>query len=563
MREILLVLNVKATTFLAGMLDLRIASLLKNLASLLIFGGVAVGVFLVSRGATGYLLQQAHIGLFLFHRFLSMLLYVFFITVNLGNMIVCYATLYKAEEVNFLMGLPLPHHQIFILKFIDNFFYSSSTLLLLGLALLLGYGSYFSMPWYFYLFTLFVVLLPFMLVAGIVAVIALMALIKVASHIGIRWLLAGVVALYLSAIYIYFAVSNPVTLVQEVMKHYPDVNAYFGYLDPPFVRYLPNHWVAEFLYWTVAGDPTRASAGLVTLLGSLLGLMIVAGVLSRVYYYRSWLAASDARTGRSGRPLRFQIRILEFGRPGRLSGQVDSLLRRDFWIFFREPSQWLHLSLMILLLMVFLVSMRSLEVKLAQPFLQTVSYLVVFLFNGFLIASVSLRFVFPAVSLEGSVFWCIRSAPVPLRRVYWQKFLTSFALVFLVAEVLAMASTAMLRDNPVLVAVGALCTGFMALALTSVNLGAGAYFASYREKNPIRVASSQGATLTFLGSLLYLGCVVMILVVPLNRYFEILILRGSSAPSSLVLPVVAVGVLSVLLFLGSTAVGQAALRRDY
>src|SRR5271169_6266928 len=149
MEQFILLLNVKASTFLKSVTDFRPQSVLKNLSSLFIFGGVAVGVFLLSRAATGYLLMQSHIGLFLFHRFLSMLLYVFFITVNLGNMIVCYATLYKSDEVTYLMGLPVPHHTIFAVKFIDNFFYSSSTLLLLGLALLLGYGSYFSMSAWF------------------------------------------------------------------------------------------------------------------------------------------------------------------------------------------------------------------------------------------------------------------------------------------------------------------------------------------------------------------------------------------------------------------------------
>src|ERR1017187_263544 len=153
MPQFILILNVKAGAFIKNVTDFRLQSVLKNLSSVLIFGGVALGVFLLSRAATGYLLQQAHIGLFLFHRFLSMLLYVFFITVNLGNMIVCYATLYKSEEVTFLMGLPVPHVTIFAVKFIDNFFYSSSTLLLLGLALLLGYGSYFGMSPWFYFFT--------------------------------------------------------------------------------------------------------------------------------------------------------------------------------------------------------------------------------------------------------------------------------------------------------------------------------------------------------------------------------------------------------------------------
>jgi ABC-2 type transport system permease protein len=563
MRQILLLLNVKAATFLKGATDFRLANLVKNFSSAIIFGGVAVGVFLLSRAATGYLLDQQHIGLFLFHRFLSMLLYVFFVTVNLGNMIVCYATLYKSDEVNFLMGLPVRHENIFVVKFIDNFFYSSSTLFLLGIALLLGYGSHFDMPWYFYFFTLFAVLLPFMLVAGIFAVIVLMVLLKIASRVGIRWLLAGIMAVYLSAIYAYFTLTNPVHLVQEVMRHYPDVNAYFGYLDPPFIRFLPNHWVAEFLYWTMVGEDRWATANLGGLFAVLAVLVVIAGIMARVYYYSSWLTVTGARPFRLGRQLTVAPSFLHFGRRRLISWQTDSLLRRDFWSFFREPSQWLHMLLMLLLLVIFLTSMSTLELKLTQPFMQTVSYLVIFLFNGFLIASVTLRFVFPAVSLEGDAFWCVRSAPMSLRKLYWHKFAGAFVPIFLVAEILAAVSTWMLRNGGVLVLMGAVCSGFIALTLTSVNLGAGAYFATYREKNPIRVASSQGASLTFLGSMLYLGAVVLVMMVPVNRYFETLILRGTSAPAWLYVPIAAVGILSLLLFLGSTLVGLATIRRDY
>jgi ABC-2 type transport system permease protein len=187
----------------------------------------------------------------------------------------------------------------------------------------------------------------------------------------------------------------------------------------------------------------------------------------------------------------------------------------------------------------------------------------VFLFDGFLVASVSLRFVFPAMSLEGDAFWCVRSAPVNLRKLYWQKFVASFLLIAVTAEVLSVASISMLRDSPFLVLVGFLCTGFVALGLTSLNLGAGAYFATFREKNPIRIASSQGASLTFLGGMVYLGAVVAVLVVPLNRYFESLIIRGTTSPGWLVVPIVAVGILTGVVFAGSTGIGLATLRRDY
>jgi ABC-2 type transport system permease protein len=563
MRELLLILNLRAQGFLRSVFTTSWQSLLKNLSSVLIFGGFAVGVFFISRASTLYLLQEAHIGQFLFHRFLSMLLYVFFVTVNLGNMIVCYATLYRSQEVSFLMAMPVTHAKIFLIKFVDNFFYSSTTLSLVGFALLLGYGSCFNLPWYFYLVTIFLVLLPFMLIAGIVAVMVLMLLIKIAARIGIRWLLAIIVTSYLTVIYAYFRITNPIELVNEVMKHYPDVNEYFGYLDPPFVHYLPNHWVTEFFYWSINGDATRAIANLSLLFFTMVGLIVLAGLIARRYYYESWLAVSDAQTmmGSSGKI--FRLKLFEFGRRSVLRPQVDAIMKRDLWLFLREPSQWLHLLLMMVLLSIFLISMNSLEMRLSQPLLQAVSFLVVFLFNGFLIASIALRFVFPSVSLEGEGFWAVRTSPLTLKSLYLHKFTFAFLALLALAEFLSVVSVGMLRRDPALIELAAISTGCIALALTGMNLGAGTYFASFKEKNPIRVASSQGASVTFLLSMVYLTCVVVILIVPLNNYFERSLLLGTQSSSWIVVPVIAVGVLSLLCFLISSIIGLKSIYRDY
>jgi ABC-2 type transport system permease protein len=242
--------------------------------------------------------------------------------------------------------------------------------------------------------------------------------------------------------------------------------------------------------------------------------------------------------------------------------QTDVILRRDFWAFVREPSQWLHLVLMTLLLMVFVISMNSLEVRLVNPFMQSVSFLVVFLFNGFMVASVCLRFVFPSVSLEGETFWAVRSAPFLLRRLYWHKFVAALCLVLVVAESLALVSTAMLRDSGFMTAVSAALTFCIAVALTSLNLASGAAFATYGEKNPIRIASSQGASLTFLASMEYLAFVVAVVAVPLQGYFQALVVRGVPHRQWVLVPLVLVATVSFLVFAVSSRVGLKAITKD-
>jgi len=481
--------------------------------------------------------------------------------VNLGNMIVSYSTLYKSPEVSFLMALPIPHAKVFLIKFADNFFYSSSTLSLVGISVLLGYGSVFGVPWYFTFFTAVFVIIPFMLIAGILAVMVLMSLIRIAARIGMRLLISSMITVYLLAIYFYFRITNPVQLVQEVMRHYPDVNEYFGYLDPPLVQYLPNHWVTEFLYWSVNGNATRALPYFTLLFLTMLGLIVLAGIMAKKFYYKTWLAASDAEAMRGPRTA-LRLRFMEFGRPWRVSPQTEVLFKRDFWAFFREPSQWLHLMLMILLLLIFLVSIGSLELRLSQPFMQAVSFLTIFLFNGFLVASIALRFVFPAVSLEGNVFWAVRTSPLSLSKLYWHKFGIAVVGLLILGEGLAVSSVALMRNDPILITFSALTTLFVVLALIGLNLGAGSYFAVYDEKNPIRVASSQGASLTFLASMVYLTAVASLMVLPLHGYFEKLIRYGVSQSNWTYLPVTVIGSVSLLICITFTSVGLRAIKRD-
>ena len=155
---------------------------------------------------------------------MSMLLFVFFITISLGNMVVSFSTLYRSPEVHFMLTRPIPHLTIFIIKFLDNFFYSSGTLFLAGFSVLLGYGSYFGFPWHFYLLVMLGVLVPFMFIAGCTAVIILLVLMKLASKMNFKMLIVLLILFYVAQIYFYFHVTSPIDLVREVMKYYPNVN---------------------------------------------------------------------------------------------------------------------------------------------------------------------------------------------------------------------------------------------------------------------------------------------------------------------------------------------------
>lgn len=562
MNQLVHILNYKTRSFLRMRVDYRPEAIIKAVGSFVVYSGFAIGGFVFARFATSYLLNEAHIGLFLLHRFISMVLFVFFVTINLGNMIVSYATLYRSQEVNFLLTQPVSFQKIFVIKFLDNFFYSSSTLSLVGLSVLLGYGSNFEMNWFFYFFIVFFVLLPFMLLAACVAVIILMFLMKLASKVNFKRLIATLVIGYLATVYLYFKLTNPMKLVNEVMKYFPNVDQYFGQLDPKFAPYLPSHWVADTLYFLVTKNIPAAIPKFQILILSTVGIFILALLIAEKLYYPTWLTSLEWKSQKS-LSRKNEILFFDFRKPSLFSPQVEALLKKDFWQFFREPSQWIHFTIILFLVFIFVFSVSSIDLKLANPFLQTVSYLVIFVFNGFLITSIALRFVYPMISLEGDSFWSIRSAPFPLSKLFWIKFSVAAIFLLILSELLAVVSNYSLRYYLPLAQIAVVSGFVIPVGLVGLNLGTGAYFADYREKNPIRIASSQGASLTFLVSLLYLTLLVAVLFYPVEKFFEH-IFFGMGFSGTIVRTALEAVLLISLLGMGiSVWVGLRSLKRDF
>jgi len=107
---------------LKSVFDVRSVSVVRSVGSFLFYCGFVWGVYVSTRNITIYVLHQTQIGLYLYHRFLEMILFIFFIAVNLGNIIVSYSTLYKSPEVAYLMTKPLPSVSLFVIKFSIIFF---------------------------------------------------------------------------------------------------------------------------------------------------------------------------------------------------------------------------------------------------------------------------------------------------------------------------------------------------------------------------------------------------------------------------------------------------------
>lgn len=496
-------------------------SLVKSTGISIIYILFAVGFFIFTKNTVSYLLDSVKIGSFLLHRFIMIVLFMFFVSINIGNIVVSFSTLFKSAETAWFFTKPISFTKVFLIKFLDNFFYSSTTLLLIISAALLGYGVYFNLSWYLYPVILLLIILPFMFSAGSLGAVILLIILRLAAKFGLRKVITILGVIYASWVFGFYYISSPIDLVRKVFQYFPNINQYFGFLENPLIKVLPNRWVADSLYWITKEQYIKAIPLIINNLILSIALFCLAMLVAKKWYYKTWLTSlelnSDIKINNTIKPCFFG-----FEKKSHLNSLDEVIIKREFLLFIREPGQWIHLSVMMFLMTIFIIGISGIRIIIAEnyynDYLKTIIYLVVSMFSIFMVAALSLRFVFPLISLEGETVWKIRSSPIDHKPLLVKRLLVYFALIFILGQLITFFANFQFPFE--LSIIGQLNSTFIIISIVSLNFGMGGYFSNYKEKNPIRIASSQGASITFLFVILYLVLLISLMFIPVFNYFK-------------------------------------------
>jgi ABC-2 type transport system permease protein len=123
------------------------------------------------------------------------------------------------------------------------------------------------------------------------------------------------------------------------------------------------------------------------------------------------------------------------------------------------------------------------------------------------LATLTTRFVFPLLSLEGKRFWLLGLAPLERRYLVAQKFW--LALVTTSALTLGLALLSGLRLE---LTAGELLFSLFAIAaatcaLCGLSVGLGALYPNLEAESPSRIVSGLGGTLNFILSFLFIAAI--------------------------------------------------------
>lgn len=558
MREFIHLLHYKIRSNLKITVNFNPINIIKNIGVLCLYAVFTIGAYKITYNSIHYSLQEVKIGLLLLHYFITNLLFILFLSVSMGNLLVSYTTLYKSNEVYFLLTKPVSYTNIFILKYLDNFFYSSTTFLLIGIAVIYGYGSYFGLSFIFYPFVLFFVFIPFLFIAASLGVLLLFLLIKLTSRFGVVPVITISIVFYIIGIFLYFKLTAPLFSIDEIMKLYHSNEIYLSYSIFPFTKYFPNFWVSEFLYLNVKGYYEYSLYYSVLLIIVSMVCLIMLILFAKLYYRKSWLTVQNVKilNNNLGNKI-FPSKITL----NKKSNNV--ILKKELLTFLREPVQWLHFGIMILFMLIFILSVMNINIRTNDPFLKTVIYIVIFLFSAFMVASVSLRFAFPALESEYKNYWKLKSAPVSFSKIYHSKLFFYLIPITIISIILLMLSHWGFRKESGLNELSTITMFFISITLVFMSYCGGTFFCLFNEKNPVRIASRQSASLVFLLSLIYIGIVTLILAFTVFGYFQNIELYREASFLSFKKVFILIAVFSLTIGVVFYFIGRKAMKRDF
>lgn len=456
---------------------------------------------------------------------------LFFVTLMVmllfSSAIILYSSLFRAQDVPFLLTLPARAERVFLTKFQEAIVMSSWAFLLLGSPMLLAYGVVNRAPWPYYA-ELVPLLAAFTYIPAALGAIA--CLVVVHRIPAARWwVLGGSAAAVVGAAVILIASLSPgreenlltVGWFQEMLDR----------LQVTEHRLLPSWWLSMGLLQAARGQSRDAVMFLVLMIANALFFRQLAiAVAARLYR----AAYSRLHSRRSG-PRRASAGLLD--RLLLLAGaafprQIRSLMLKDLRVFRRDPVQWTQFLIFAGLLGLYFLNIRRFRYDMYYVgWVNAVSFLNVSVV-GLLLSTFTTRFIFPMISLEGRRFWFLSLLPIRRDTILWSKFAFGVGCSIIPSSLLILLSDTMLRVQPVIAASHQLTCVVLCVGLSGISVGLGARMPSLRETSPARIAAGFGGTLVLVLSTLYIVVVVLLTALPCHFYFGSQEAAGYFGPSA-------------------------------
>lgn len=429
-------------------------------------------------------------------RVLSIFALVLFVLLVFSNALLTHATLYRSREMLPLLASPLSFRTLFLARFVEIVTFSSWSTAYLGSPLVLAYGLVRHAAWPFYPVAV-LLFVPFVVVpAALGAIIAMLAVRALPRMPRSTLVTAAVLALVVVLAFFRSQLADP------RFRETADLSTALrltAQADSPF---LPSFWLTSGLVAGTRGEVGEAAYCLALLAANALFFAWLAAESAQRVFHHGW---SDLAGG--GRRVRRRVPRGRSDTLARLLAPLPAQARwltvKDIRLFARDPAQWSQFAIFFGMLLLYVANMRGGARGFSTAFWQSWITLLNTVAALLVLATLTTRFVFPLLSLEGRRFWILGQAPLARRQLVLQKFWLSVAFSSAITLGLALLSGWRLNLPLVPFAFSVFTVCSASVALSGLAVGLGCLYPNLAEENPSRIVSGLGGTLTFILSAVY------------------------------------------------------------
>ena len=481
----------------------------------LLFGGVGVlvcgALYQGSFWLTGHLQDYAELGDYLLRLGLSWLFLTFLSFLAFSGVVTALSTFFLAEDLRLLLVAPIASRRFFQARFLRTVVQASWMVVIFLVPVLIGVGRAKCAGLEFYATALLTVV-PFAIIPVAAGAAATLLLVNTFPARRARDILMLMGLLFAASLVMVLRFIRPEQLLR--VESLPDLTDFFATLQSPITPMLPSFWAGETLFASVQGGRDLLHAG--ALWTTALAAVVMVRAASERWHFSGYSRSQEAPKARFTRfkALDVVVRALP------LSTLRRQLLIKDLKIFLRDVSQWSQLLLLLALVLLYLYNFRVLDlsrIPYMSGFLKNIYAFINLGMAGFVMATVAVRFAFPAVSAEGAAFWIIRTSPISLHDFLWSKFWTALVPVLVLTEVLTVAANEFLGVDPFLKAITAFAIVFMSVALVGLAIGLGARYPRFGA-DASQVAGSYGGVAFMMQAVLFVMVMIGLLGWPSSVY---------------------------------------------
>jgi ABC-2 type transport system permease protein len=473
---------------------------------------VCAALFAGSFWLTTQLAQYEELGDYLLRLGLSWLFLTFLSFLAFSGVVTALSIFFLSEDLRLLLAAPVAARRLFHARFLRTVGQASWMVVVFLAPVLAGIGAGRCAPVTFYVAAV-LTLVPFAVIPVALGTGVTLLLVNVFPARRARDILMLMGLIFAASLILLMRFIQPEQLMR--VESLPDLTGFFATLQSPITPLLPSFWAGETLFASLRGGRDLLHVG--ALWTTALGSTIVLRAANERWHFAGFSRAQEARKARL---TRFHVvdRVVH-----RLPLSVvrRHLLVKDLKVFLRDVSQWSQLLLLLALVLIYLYNFRVLDLD-RIPYMSGVIKNVYAFVNlgmaGFVMATIAVRFVFPAVSAEGPAFWIIRAGPVSMSDFLWSKFWTGFVPVFLLTEGLTITANEFLGIDPFLKVVAAAAIVFMSLALVGLATGLGARYPRFNAENASQVAGSYGGVAFMIVAVFFVIVMIVLLGWPSSLY---------------------------------------------